>query len=216
MTAPGSRSTTEGSSNVGGHGISIEVDDLRAAIQRAEQPIWQTQRGDGAWDSPGDMGSITTAQAVITLHYMGRLDPDDAREATRFLRGQQKADGSFVLYPGAASGDLGATACAWAALQLSASAENSAATERARAYIDAHGGLDAVVTAMEVGDFSAMYLALVRHVDPQKLPCPNVTPLLVPQLLRFMQTRFHSGIFLSAFAFAVLVPRLRGERPHPA
>ncbi|MEY4577961.1 MAG: hypothetical protein RL701_2664, partial [Pseudomonadota bacterium] len=159
---------------------------VRAALNRSQPSVWQTQRADGGWDSPGEMGPITTAQAVMTLHHMQRLDPRDAVDAAHYLRRQQKSDGSFVLYPGAQQGDLGSTACAWAALQLTAAADSVDAIARARTWIDRHGGLDGVVKAMELGDFSAVYLTLSGFIRAEQLACPTTWPLLLPPVVDFL------------------------------
>src|SRR5690242_9648263 len=105
----------------------------------------KTQRADGSWEGPCDMGPIITANAVTVLHHLGHLTRDDGQQAARWLRSQQRHDGSWVLYPTAREGNVGATACAWAALHLCAPDTSATEIARARAFIDRSGGLSRVL-----------------------------------------------------------------------
>jgi squalene-hopene/tetraprenyl-beta-curcumene cyclase len=157
------------------------------------------------------MGAMPTAQVVVALHYAGGLDPADAADACSWLRARQREDGSWSAYPTAPAGDLGATACGWAALHAAAPEESAESIARARAYLDACGGTDAVVALLEKGDLGAIYLALAGLLDPHELPCPPMVPSLIRPAVRFMEGRFHSGILMVSQQIAVIVRRLRGE-----
>src|SRR5689334_11148775 len=91
---------------------------VRAALQRTVSLLLRTQRPDGDWDSPIDMGSFCTSQVVLALHYVGQLSDGEKAEASKWLRSQQRDDGSYVLHPSARKGDLTTTAAAWAALRV--------------------------------------------------------------------------------------------------
>ena len=56
-------------------GTSIDPAAVRTALERARDVLWSTQGSDGAWDSPGDMGPMPTAQVLVALHHVGRPDP---------------------------------------------------------------------------------------------------------------------------------------------
>ena len=157
------------------------------------------------------MGPVPTAQVLVSLHHLGRLNSGDAAEAARWLRAQQRTDGSFLPYPYAKEGDPGATACAWAALHVTGQQANADAIARARAWLDRHGGVDRVIAGMDRGDLSAVYLALAGLVDASKLPCPSMFFSLVPPLVRFLEGRFHSGILMVALQLGVLIRKLRGD-----
>jgi squalene-hopene/tetraprenyl-beta-curcumene cyclase len=191
--------------------LATDLEAVAAALERAQSVLWDTQRADGSWESPGDMGSMPTAQVLVALHHAGRLDPRDAADGARWLRGRQGADGSYVAYPTAPHGDLGATACAWAALHVTAPAESAEAIARARSFVDSRGGTAAVVEALERGDLAAVYLALAGLADPRELPCPPMLPALIDPAVRFMERRFHSGILMVSMQLGVLARRLRGD-----
>jgi squalene-hopene/tetraprenyl-beta-curcumene cyclase len=148
---------------------------------------------------------------LVALHWAGRLGRSDAADAARWLRARQEADGSFTAYPSAPHGDLGATACAWAALHVSAPGESGDAIARARAYVEARGGTAALVAALDRGDLAAIYLALAGLLDPHELPCPPMLPSLIRPAVRFMERRFHSGILMVSGQLGMVTRRLRGD-----
>lgn len=193
------------------HPAPADASDLRRALRRAQRVFWQTQLPDGSWDAMGDMGPSPTAQVVIGLQHLGALEPDDAVDAARWLRSQQRLDGSFVLHPFAREGDVGATACAWAALHLAAPAESAAAIARARSWLEARGGERRILEGLERGDLAAVFLSLAGLIDPRKLPCPSAAFAIIPGVLPALQTRFHSGVLMVALQLNVIARRLRGD-----
>ncbi len=190
--------------------MSGKVHEIRRALERAHRAVWQTQRPDGSWDAPGDLGPWVTAQVTVALHHVGALDPADARELGRWLRAQQRKDGAFVLHPFAQTGELGATACGWAALHVIRTPEDSAAAAQARAWVDTHGGLNGLIDRMAYGDSSAVFVALAGLLDAHRLPCPVSAPLMFRPLTSLLATRFHSGVFMRAMELEVIIRALRG------
>ena len=108
---------------------------------------------------------------------------------------QQRPDGSFPIHPYAVVGELSSTTAAWAALHLCGAAEPA---ERARGWVLAHGGVDAVIERMAEGDLAALLLAMAGLIDARRVPCPDTSALLLPPVRRFLETRFHSGVFMGA------------------
>src|SRR5262245_51817497 len=112
---------------------------LASALAAAVDYSWRTQREDGSWETFNDCGPISTAGVVVALHYAGQLDPADAREAARWLIGEQRADGSWIGSP-FLKGDLGVTATAWAALHAAGLPPDHPAVVAARTYVEQGGG----------------------------------------------------------------------------
>jgi squalene-hopene/tetraprenyl-beta-curcumene cyclase len=200
---------------------SLDPAAARAAVDRACEVLWRTQREDGSWESLCDMGAIPTAQVLVALNAAGSLAPDDAADGARWLRARQDADGSYRSHPTANEGDLGATASAWAALAVCAPSDSADAIGRAGAWVDAHGGTAAVVAAFGRGDPAVVFLALAGLIEPSELPCPPMVPALIPPLVRFMERRFHSGIMMVSGGLTLIAHRLRGDwgpptRPTPS
>ncbi|MEA2299456.1 MAG: squalene-hopene/tetraprenyl-beta-curcumene cyclase [Solirubrobacteraceae bacterium] len=192
---------------------AVDPEAVAGAMEKARLVLWASQRPDGSWESPGDMGPVPTAQVLVALHHAGCLEPGDAAAGARWLRRRQAADGSFVAYPSAPRGDAGATACVWAALHVAAPEESAEAIAGARAFVEDHGGLPAVVGLLDAGDLAAVYLALAGLLDPRALPCPPMAPTLIAPLVRWTQRRFHSGILMASMMLGVLARRLRGDWP---
>ncbi len=190
---------------------SIDPAAIRAALDSAREVLWRTQRPDGSWESLCDMGAIPTAQVLVAVHAAGALDPADAADGARWLRSRQADDGSYRSHPTATEGDLGATASAWAALHVCAPDASAEAIARARDWVEAHGGIAAVVEAFGRGDPAVVYVALAGLIEPSELPCPPMLPALIRPVVRFMERRFHSGILMVSGALTLIAHRLRGD-----
>lgn len=185
-----------------------KVDEVQLAVDRAQRVLWKTQKPDGSWDTPGEVGPWVTAQVVTVLRYLGALDANDTAGAAKWLTTAQRDDGSFGIHPLSTSGSLGSTACGWAALQ---SCGATAAATRARTWVERNGGTSAVIELMSEGEFAAVFLAMAGLIDSHSVPCPSTTALLAPPVRHFLETRFHSGVLMGAFQTELLLRRLRGD-----
>ncbi len=186
----------------------LTLDEVQLALDRAHRVLWKTQKPDGSWDNACELGPWVTAQVVTVLRYLDALDDEDTRGAAAWLTGQQRPDGSFQVHPYSTAGDLSSTAAAWAALHLCQAPEAAA---RARQWVLAHGGVDDVVARMAEGELGALFLAMAGLIDAHRIPCPNTAFLLLPPVRRFLETRFHSGVFMGAFETELILRRLRGD-----
>ena len=185
-----------------------KIADVQLAVDRAQRVLWKTQQADGSWDVAADLGAWVSAQVVVVLQYLGQLSAADAADAGKWLTSQQQTDGSFTINKYAKEGDLGSTACGWAALHLCGA---TAAAARAKQWVDAHGGATAVVARMAEQDFAALFLGMAKLVDPNLLPCPNTTLMTPRPVMTLMERRFHAGVLMGAFQTEFLVRRLRGD-----
>ena len=79
--------------------VTMDTATLEAVVARARRVLLSTQRADGSWNTESDSGVACTAEVLIVLRYIDALASDDAAEAARWLRAQQRANGSFVRYP---------------------------------------------------------------------------------------------------------------------
>ncbi len=184
---------------------------IQRAIARSRRALLAAQRSDGSWDERSDVGPISTAMVYVSLAWLGALSDDDRKKGAAWLRTQQLADGSFVARPFARSGDLGTTAVAWTALALDDAAESHAAAKRAREYVEARGGADAIVDRMKTGDVSAVFCALGGTLDPKKLPDPGLAWCLAMPAVELAATRVHFGIIMGALMLSAIGRRLRGD-----
>jgi squalene cyclase len=185
--------------------------DIERAIARGRQMVLHRQRPDGSWDERGDMGPLTTAMTIVTLQHLGQLSPVDFVDGVRWLQSRQRSDGSFPGRPFADEGDLSTTAAAWAALHLSPRVEDRAAAARAREFVEAHGGLGAVVDLVSEGDVSALLLAMAGLLDPQRIPCVPLSIVLVPRLVELLSQRVSFFAISAMLQVSAIVRGLRGE-----
>jgi squalene-hopene/tetraprenyl-beta-curcumene cyclase len=178
--------------------------DLDAALERAKRALLARQRDDGSWSCDTDIGPVGLATQVIVESLYGALGVDDARAARVRFGKWQLPDGSFESHPHATKGSLTTTALSWAALLACGATDSDSSACRARAYVDAHGGLTAVARAFrERSDVAALYLVALGHLDGACLPAVPPGMALVP-LERLLDRHVHAGNVMATLVVAAL------------
>jgi len=191
--------------------MTTDLEAVRGAVQKAQRVLRQTQHADGSWDWPNDLGNFVSAQALVTLKFVGRLSADDARDGARWLAAQQLPDGSFGGRPFATTGDLGATASAWAAFHACGLPEQDPALAGARAWVGAHGGVPAVIAAIATGDVSSLFLAMEGLADAHAMPAPPLFLTLIPPVEQLLEKKFNTGVMMMLAQNGALIRYLRGD-----
>lgn len=187
--------------------------ELDRAIERATEHLKGKQLPSGCWLSMEDFEPRTSALHLITLKFVDRVPLVEARATARFLATLQRDDGSFPPYPYAPHGELCATALVWAALVVADLDEQRAVRERARRYVEAHGGIDAVVKALyDKGDMTALYLAMAGLCEPDVLPDLPLVHLLVPGSLDALTRVMNAGVILGFLFLASVTRHLRAQK----
>src|SRR5688572_21812683 len=171
---------------------------VASALVAAVDHSWRTQREDGSWQGLCDVGPLSTAQMVVTLHYLGRLSREDAQDAGRWLASQQLPDGSFEGHPYAGRGDRNTTATALAALHVAGWPADSEPVHAARRWLEENGGIDGVVRAVGRGEPAAYNLAIAGLLDPERLPRLPLTFCLIEPLREAMERRFNGAVLTIA------------------
>jgi squalene-hopene/tetraprenyl-beta-curcumene cyclase len=190
----------------------MEIDDC---VARGSERLWSQQRADGSWNVSADMGPACTAQVAVAFAWAGVLSADEARDIRHWLCAQQGRDGSFLPYPYARAGSVGATACAWAALVACGASTDDPAVVAARRWIDAHGGLAPLRKALLGGDLALLYLCLAGLVPADRLPKLPLGWALRPRLVDLASRVVHGGVTFGALQLGVISRALRGEVPPP-
>jgi squalene cyclase len=190
---------------------SADLAQVSAAIARSQAVLLRQRRPDGSWTSLCDMGPAATAQVIVGLRFVNQLDPRDADEARRWLIARQRSDGGFIGHPFAAQGDLGATACAWAAFQATGLGPDDEPFRRARDFVQREGGVPALADRLAHGDPSALFAAMMGLISPEELPEPNLLFAVLPPLEKLIESRFNILMPITLLQTGLLLRFLRGE-----
>ncbi|MBX3272486.1 MAG: DUF2236 domain-containing protein [Sandaracinaceae bacterium] len=191
--------------------MPVRPEDLDRAIARSRAALLRAQRPDGSWDERSDVGPASTANVLVALDHAGLLPATERAAGARWLRAQQREDGSFRAHPHAAAGDVSVTAQCYAALSRSPEPADRAAASRAWGFVAAHGGADELLVRMGAGDVAAVWLALAGELAPGRLPDPGLAWCLADPLVEAMSRRFHFGVVMGALQLSLIAKRLRGD-----
>ncbi len=190
--------------------------ELDRAIDRGVDFLRKKQNADGSWLSMEYFEPRTSSLHLVTLAFIDRVPLVEARAYARFLATLQRDDGSFPPYPYAPHGDLSSSALVYAALKVANLDEQAAVREKTRAYIEAHGGFDAVLKRLyDAGDTTAVYLAMVDLIDPFSLPDPQLGFMITPGVVPFMLRSINAGV-IEGVLFLGGVTRYLREKKRPS
>ncbi len=188
------------------------LERMTNAIEQGVTFLKRRQLPTGAWLAPEYFEPQTSAAHLLTLAFIDRVPLVEARGYARFLATLQRDDGSFPAYPHAEEGDLSATALVFAALEVVKLDEHEEVRARARAWVEANGGFDAVRERLvKTGDLTAVYLAMADLLDPFTLPDPELSFILAPPLLDALLKKMNAGV-LATMIFLSAVTRFLRER----
>jgi squalene-hopene/tetraprenyl-beta-curcumene cyclase len=168
--------------------------EISAALSRACARLLSLQRADGSWEYPCDFGPSVTAQCLIALRHIRQLTAEEQEKILQSLAADQRADGGFEAYPGADISDLGATATAMAAFLREPNFE--ANYQRASAWVQANGGLDAVIEGFWRGVLALPFLVVAGVLPPSALPSLPPAVWLIPGAIQVAGRAVHRGILL--------------------
>src|ERR1700759_1022977 len=115
---------------------------LAAAITRAQQHLIGRQDSAGWWK--GELATNVTmdAEDLLLRQFLGILRPDDLDAAARWIRSQQRDDGTWANFYGGPA-DLSTTVEAYLALKLAGDEPDAPHMKLARDWITEQGGVEA-------------------------------------------------------------------------
>jgi squalene-hopene/tetraprenyl-beta-curcumene cyclase len=144
------------------------------ALQRAVQHLRGLQHPDGWWKGELQTNVTMDAEDLLMREFLGIRTAEETAEAARWIRSQQRADGTWATFAGGPP-DLSTTVEAWVALRLAGDAPAEPHMTRAAAYVRAHGG----VRASRV--FTRIWLALFGLHPWDQLPALPPEMVLLPR-----------------------------------
>ena len=171
---------------------------LDRSIDQATRWLWDNQHEDGYWVGRLESNSCMEAEWILALHFMGLSDHPDYAELrqgmVRALLSEQREDGAWQIYHEAPAGDINATVESYAALRVAGISPDDERLCKARAWIEAKGGL------RKIRVFTRYWLALIGVWPWEK------TPNIPAEVIRF-PTWFPFSIYnFASWARATLMP----------
>jgi squalene-hopene/tetraprenyl-beta-curcumene cyclase len=137
--------------------------DARAALERAVSFLRLRQDPAGWWKGALDTNVTMDAEDLLLRQFLGIRTDAETDEAARWIRSQQRADGTWANFHGGPP-DLSTTVEAWVALRLAGDAADAPHMARALEFIRAEGGLSATRV------FTRIWLALFGEWSWDDLP----------------------------------------------
>jgi squalene-hopene/tetraprenyl-beta-curcumene cyclase len=140
----------------------------------------ERQDAQGWWK--GELATNVTmdAEDLLLREFLGIRDAELTEEAARWIRSQQRDDGSWATYYGG-PGELSTTIEAWVALRLAGDSPDAPHMVQARQFVRSHGGLERsrVFTRMWLAMFGLWSWDDLPNLPPELIFLPRWFPLNV-------------------------------------
>jgi squalene-hopene/tetraprenyl-beta-curcumene cyclase len=146
------------------------------ALERGRDHLLSLQDPAGWWKGALDTNVTMDAEDLLMREFLGVRTPEETAAAARWIRSQQRADGTWANFHDG-PGDLSTTAEAYAALRLAGDPADAAHMRAARAFVLDGGGLEATRV------FTRIWLALFGLWSWDELPAlPPEVVFLPPRV----------------------------------
>lgn len=150
------------------------------ALERAVGYLRTIQDPAGWWK--GELATNVTmdAEDLLLREFLRIRGARETEEAARWIRSQQRADGTWATFFGG-PGDLSTTVEAWVALRLAGDAPDAPHMAKATAFIRAGGGVEAsrVFTRIWLALFGLWSWDRLPQLPPEMIFLPKWFPLNV-------------------------------------
>jgi squalene-hopene/tetraprenyl-beta-curcumene cyclase len=177
------------------------------ALERAVTHLKGLQAEGGWWKGELETNVTMDAEDLLLREFLGIRGEKDTEEAARWIRSQQREDGTWATFYGG-PGDLSTTVEAWVALRLAGDDPAAPHMKAAAEFVRAGGGLEASRV------FTRIWLALFGLWPWDELPT-------MPPELIFLPSWFPLNVYdWACWARQTVVPltvvsTLRPIRPLP-
>ena len=140
------------------------------ALARSVAHLRGLQSEAGWWKGELETNVTMDAEDLLLREFLGIRTPGETEEAARWIRSQQRTDGTWANFYGG-PGDVSTTVEAWVALRLAGDDVAAPHMQRAASWIIANGGVESSRV------FTRMWLALFGLWSWDDLP--NLPPEIV-------------------------------------
>jgi squalene-hopene/tetraprenyl-beta-curcumene cyclase len=148
------------------------------ALERARSHLQSLQQPGGWWRGELETNVTMDAEDLLMREFLGIRTAAETEAAARWIRGEQRADGTWGNYRGA-PGDLSTTIEAYLALRLAGDAPGQPHMDRAARWVREQGGVGRarVFTHIWLALFGLWPWQQVPAVPPEVMLLPSWVPL---------------------------------------
>ena len=150
------------------------LDEVRTALDAAQQHLLDRQDPQGWWKGELRTNVTMDAEDLLLRQFLGIVTADELEQAARWIRSQQRIDGTWANFEGG-PGDLSTTIEAYTALRLAGDDVDEPHLKNAREFILDNGGIEASRV------FTRIWLALFGEWSWDDLPAMPPELILLPK-----------------------------------
>ncbi len=147
---------------------------VAGSLKRARDYLLGRQHPAGWWKGELRTNVTMDAEDLLLRQFLSILQADELEQAARWIRSQQRADGTWATFEGG-PGDLNTTIEAYAALRLAGDPTDAPHLREARDFIRSRGGIEASRV------FTRIWLALFGEWSWDDLPAMPPELVLLPR-----------------------------------
>jgi squalene-hopene/tetraprenyl-beta-curcumene cyclase len=177
------------------------------ALTLATDHLLGLQHPDGWWKGELETNVTMDAEDLLLRHFLGILDAGAAPETARWIRGNQRPDGTWATFYGGPA-DLSTTIEAYVALRLAGDDPDADHMRQAAAWVRENGGPGAARV------FTRIWLAVVGSWDWESLPVLPPEIMLLPSRIPLNVYDFACWARQTVVALTVVMS-FRPSRPLP-
>jgi squalene-hopene/tetraprenyl-beta-curcumene cyclase len=159
---------------------TVESTRVDATVQAAIAALRALQDPDGWWKGELETNVTMDAEDLLLREFLGIRTATDTEAAARWIRRNQRADGTWATFAGG-PGDLSTSAEAWVALRLAGDEVTAPHMLRAAEFVRAAGGIEAsrVFTRIWLALFGWWRWSDLPNLPPEIILLPRWAPLNV-------------------------------------
>lgn len=144
-----------------------------AALARATERLLGEQDPAGWWKGELETNVTMEAEDLLLRQFLGIRTPEQTTSSARWIRSQQRSDGTWSTYFGG-PGDLSTTVEAYVALRLAGDPPDALHMSRAAEFVREAGGVEGSRV------FTRFWLALFGRWPWERLPVLPPEMMLLP------------------------------------